>query len=399
MTQLAHPEFGMFSLKEMHRRYDRARELMRDANFDALFVSQDENVQYFAGTSPSMALNFSLTRPYMVVIPIDADPVAITMGRATLKAQGFIRDVRGYTELLSFPLKTVTDALRDLKLDRSRVGFELGHEHRMGIPVGSYLDLTRALPDMQPADAAGLLTRLRMIKSDEEVNSMRRAAEITAKARQRLFKHDNLRAGITEREVDRLMRQLIHEEGGDRTSFVILQSPRPGAASAFKPDRPLVRGEVLAIDTGACCGMYTIDYPRMCVLGRATDEMRRTYDAVLKVNQAMIDALRPGVTCAQLFGVCMKAIDDAGVSIDDPSRITGGRMGHGMGQIITEPPSIMPADHTVLQPGMIISTEPGVRSLSSPDVEFLYEDVHVITECGSEKLTHESNQLHERADF
>jgi Xaa-Pro aminopeptidase len=134
----------------------------------------------------------------------------------------------------------------------------------------------------------------------------------------------------------------------------------------------------------------------MAILGKATDEHKHVYRAVLEVNRKMTEALRPGITCAQLFDVCMKAIDDAGVEIDDPSRIDGGRMGHGMGMIITKPPSIMPGDNTVLEPGMIISTEPGVRL---GNIQFLYEDVHVVTESGSDRLTQESDTLHERIDF
>jgi Xaa-Pro aminopeptidase len=397
MSMLVQPEFGAFSLGEMERRHRKARELMSDAGIDALFLSQDENVQYFAGTSPSMTLNFSLTRPYMLIVPANAPPVAITMGRGNLLASGYVKDVRGYKELLSFPLATVVNVLKELGLEKSRIGFELGHEQRMGIPVGAFLEIRESLPAMKAVDAGSLLIRTRIIKSPEEVALMRQAAEITGRARQWLFKHEKLKHGITEREIDRLMRQLILEEGGDRTSFVILQdNNKPGASNPFKTDRRLNRGDILAIDTGAYCGMYTIDYPRMAILGKATDEHKHVYRAVLEVNRKMTEALRPGITCAQLFDVCMKAIDDAGVEIDDPSRIDGGRMGHGMGMIITEPPSIMPGDNTVLEPGMIISTEPGVRL---GNIQFLYEDVHVVTESGSDRLTQESDTLHERIDF
>jgi Xaa-Pro aminopeptidase len=361
-----------------------------------LVVTQEENLQYFIGTTSSMALNFSLTRPSVLIIPINAPPVIMTMGRGNVSASGFIKDIRGYSDLLAFPLATLVDLFRELGLENSPIGFELGHEQRMGIPVGGYLDLLQSLPGIVPVDAGPLLHRLRMIKSDEEVAFMRTAAEITARARQRLFHHEKLRHGITERQVDRLMRQLILEEGGDRTAFVILQSPKPGAGNPFKTDRPLDRGDVLAIDTGACCGQYTIDYPRMVVLGKATDAHKKAYEAILFVNRKMTESLRPGITCSRLFTICMNAIEQAGARIDDPSRLTSGRMGHGMGMLITEPPSIMPNDHTVLEPGMIISTEPGIRL---GDVEFLYEDVHVITPDGSKCLTLESDVLHERPDF
>ena len=192
------------------------------------------------------------------------------------------------------------------------------------------------------------------------------------------------------------MRQLILEEGGDRTAFVILQSDKPDASHPFKVDRTLTGGEVLAIDTGACCGMYTIDYARRVVLGKASDQERKTYDAVLEVNQEMADALKPGVTYSGLLEVCMQAIKHSGATLDDPARVVSARMGNGQGMIITEPPSITPNDQTVLEPGIVISTEPGVRM---GDVRFLYEDVHVITATGSERLTTETDVLQERPDF
>ena len=86
------------------------------------------------------------------------------------------------------------------------------------------------------------------------------------------------------------------------------------------------------------------------------------------------------------------AMKDVGVEPDSPSRLKIGRMGHGQGILISEPPSIAPDDHTVLEPGMVISTEPGVRS---GPVQFLWEDVHVITEDGHEQLTLETDELRE----
>jgi Xaa-Pro aminopeptidase len=78
--------------------------------------------------------------------------------------------------------------------------------------------------------------------------------------------------------------------------------------------------------------------------------------------------------------------------VDEPAKLSRGRMGHGQGMLVTEPPSITPADHTVLEPGMVISTEPGLRM---GDVHYLWEDVHVITEEGHEQLTLETPELRE----
>ena len=104
--------------------------------------------------------------------------------------------------------------------------------------------------------------------------------------------------------------------------------------------------------------MYSIDYARMATLGRATNLQKRVHAAVLEVNQVMIDALRPGLTCSELHRIGLEAMGPAGVERDAPSPELG-RMGHGQGMLITEPPSVTPGDHTVLEPGMVISTEPG----------------------------------------
>ena len=184
----------------------------------------------------------------------------------------------------------------------------------MGMPVGSYLELVSALPEAEFVDAADIIVSLRMVKAPEEMAYLRRAAEITGRARQRVF--DEVRPGMTERELVRLVRRLILEEGGDRTSFVHLQLDLAGSKNAFPYDRPLQAGTVLAVDTGAYVGMYTVDYARMAVLGKATDEQRRVHAAALQVNQQMMDALRPGVRCSELYAVAIGAIKEAGVTVD-----------------------------------------------------------------------------------
>jgi Metallopeptidase family M24 len=104
-------------------------------------------------------------------------------------------------------------------------------------------------------DAADIVIRLRMVKSEEELRYMRKAAEVTGLARQRLFDR-HIVSDMTERDVARAMRRLILEEGGDRTSFVHLQLDLPGCKNQFHYERPLRKGTVLAVDTGAYVWMY-----------------------------------------------------------------------------------------------------------------------------------------------
>lgn len=384
------PLYAMFSEKEMMRRWQCAQDLMLEQGLDVLMISGEENFQYFAGTSASLALHASLTRPSLFILPKNRDPIIITQGRGNLTLSCYVRDIRDYSEILQFPTQLTLDVLKEVTTANNRIGLELGHEQRIGMPVGVCLELAEALPDIQFVDASKIFIQLRMVKSDEEIAYIREAAEITARARQRLF--GLVRQRMTERDVARLMRQLILEEGGDNTSFVILQLDLPGSGNTFNYDRPLKKQMVLAVDTGARVGMYTIDYARMGILGTATPAQKEMHQKVLQVNEAMKEALRPGVKCSEVYQVGVRAIEEVGLEIFGTFGVLEGRMGHGQGILATEPPSIAGEDHTVLEPGMVISTEPAV---CQGDLHFQWEDVHVITPEGSEQLTQETSELRE----
>lgn len=100
-------EYAMFSRKDIDHRYARARDLMGRAGIGVLFLSGEENFQYFVGTSASLALHHSLTRPSIFILPIEGDPIIVTQGRDNLTLGSYISDIRVYSELLSFPHEVV----------------------------------------------------------------------------------------------------------------------------------------------------------------------------------------------------------------------------------------------------------------------------------------------------
>ena len=389
-------EYHLFTRAEMERRYSRARELMGQQGIDALFITGEENFQYFAGTSAALALHGSLTRPSVFILPMDREPMVLTQGRDNLTLSCYVTDIRDYSDLLTFPHDQTLDLLRETGLKNKRIGAELGQEQRMGMPVGAYLDIVAALPEVEFVDAADIIIKLRTVKSTEELVYIRQAADITGRARQRLY-DGHISPGMTERELVRALRRLILEEGGDRTSFVHVQldvqSAVPGAKNSFNYDRPLRSGTVIGLDAGAYFRQYTVDYPRFAALGKASEEQRRLHEAVKRVSKKMADALRPGLTCAEIHAVGVRAIEaESGLDVPTREMFARGRMGHGQGILVTEPPSITQSDHTVLEAGMIISTEPKVRS---GPLEFQWEDTHLVTEDGHELLTLETDELRE----
>ena len=250
-------EYALFTRVEMERRWNTARDMMARQDVDALMITGEENFQYFAGASASLALHHSLTRASVFILPMKRDPIIVTQGVDNLKLGCYVTDVRPYTELLSFPHDTVVESLRDAGSSVKSIGVELGQEQRMGMPVGAYMELVNAMSGVNFVDAAQIIISMRIVKSSEEIAYIRLAADITGRARQRLF--GMIEPGMTERQVVRLMRQMILEEGGDRTSFVILQQDYIGAKNQMPYDRPLVKGDILAVDAGAYVRQYNVD--------------------------------------------------------------------------------------------------------------------------------------------
>lgn len=387
-------EYPLFTRQEMDRRYNKVREFMAERKIDVLLITGEENFHYFSGACASIAIHNSIARPSVLLLPLDRDPIILTQHQSNISLSTYVSDIRAYSDVLNFPHGLIVDALEDVTWTYRRVGAELGQEQRMGIPVGAYLALMTAMPSTEFVDAADIIVKLRMVKSLEEIAYMKTAADITGRARQRLFDR-YVTPGMTERDVARTMGQLIMEEGGDRLAFVHLQLDIPGCDNQFHYERPLEKGTILAVDAGAYVQMYTIDFPRHATLGQATEAQKEVHRRVRGINRKMADALRPGVRASDIHRVAVAAIEDAGVTVENPERLKGGaRFGHGQGMLITEPPSINHRDDTVLEAGMVISTEPSIRMGAE---HCKWEDVHVVTDDGHEQITLETDELREIA--
>jgi Xaa-Pro aminopeptidase len=383
-----HAEGVVFSHRELRRRIEKAQELLKDARIDCLFMTGDENFHYFTGGA-GMTHMRSNTRPNIVIVPAEGEPIAITGAAFTpiIELAGAIRDIRPYTSILGAPVPLLAKALKDLGLKNRKVGVELGLEQRLNLPLKDYLELAKSLPDIEFLDASEIIWDLRMVKSKEEVALIRQACQITGHARQKTFRE--VEVGMTEREIMRLFARHLLEAGGDRVSFIIVNTGIPSNSTYIYLDRPLKKGNVLSIDGGTYVHTYTCDYVRLAVAGNPTPDQERNHRVVREVSQQMAEALKPGLTCADIFKVGAKALKEEGFAAHTKT----GRMGHGQGILVTEPPSITAHDKTVLKPGMVISTEPSGPKTSRGS--FTWEDVYVITDDGAERLSTETEEFFE----
>ena len=146
------------------------------------------------------------------------------------------------------------------------------------------------------------------------------------------------------------------------------------------PESVLENGHVLIIDTGSTFDGYFCDFDRNFAFGDLPEETRRAYDTVYRATDVGIETARPGKTTTDLWQAMWSVLDKGG-SLGN--RV--GRMGHGLGMELTEWPSVMPGDDTLLEPGMVLTIEP-VMSFA-PGKEMVHEENILITGESARILT------------
>jgi Xaa-Pro aminopeptidase len=142
----------------------------------------------------------------------------------------------------------------------------------------------------------------------------------------------------------------------------------------FKP------GDVLVTETGAPIWGYNAELERALVIGPVSDEVRRLFDHAAAAQQVAFEAIRPGVTCADVDEAVLRYFEQ-----HDLLRYWRQHVGHAIGLRNHEAPFLDVGDHTRIEPGMVFTVEPGVYSAEVGG--FRHSDTVVVTEDGIDLLT------------
>jgi Xaa-Pro dipeptidase len=354
------PELPQIPLQEYLQRLERLRALMRHNDLQAVLLGTGTNLRYFSGY-PSPAR--SGCRPFFLLLPVAGDPVFIVHCGRKAEAQRYswVKDVREYAELSRVPLQLIRDALKDCGALGGKLGMELGFEQCFDVPYLEFCRLQETLSEMMIVDAGPYLWRLRMIKSEAEIACQKRACHILSDAYAKAFAA--VREGTTEREVANHLRACLENEGAT-DQWILITSGRGNYDLATKPPeaRPIRRGDMVWIDAGcAVCG-YWSDFSRAAVVGEPSTEQSRAQDEIHRITWEAVQKVRPGVSASQLAQACNTRLAGLGFAITSSISGLASRVGHGVGLDVTEPPHIAEYDETVLEPGMVITLEPGVAT-------------------------------------
>jgi Xaa-Pro aminopeptidase len=234
--------------------------------------------------------------------------------------------------------------------------------------------------------APPLVERGRMVKDAAEILRIRRAVELGAG----LFRiaRKRIRPGVSEVEAAAAMEYEARCAGAEGMSFptILASGARSAIVHGRASDARIPRRGFVVCDFGVILAGYCSDRTRTVHVGRPSREARHLYEAALEAQLAAIAAVRPGVTGAEVDFAARRALRQRKLA-----RYFTHSTGHGLGLEIHEAPRLAVGQSQKLEPGMVITIEPGVYVPGKWGVRI--EDVVVVTSSGCEVLTPTDKEL------
>ena len=237
----------------------------------------------------------------------------------------------------------------------------------------------------EPGLSSEFLGELRLIKSPEEQERIARTAELVSLGID--VAQREARPGITERDLKREIEAAMWEGGADTVDYVLVQAGANSAAPHHSAGNDVLRtGEPVLVDIGVCMDDYFADITQQAFLGEPPDEYAEAYEVVHAAQQAGFVAARAGAAVGDVASAASTVIIDSGYG-----EWNGPRTGHGLGVDIHEPPSVIEGNETELQPGMVITIEPGIYIPGRYGIRI--EDTVLVTDGEGQRLTRGARPL------
>ena len=221
--------------------------------------------------------------------------------------------------------------------------------------LADHAQLKKLHPATRLLKAPPILSRMRRLKDDTEVALLQKAIRVAEESF--LAARARVRVGQTELELAARIEYEMKCRGASGPAFGTICAEGSNAAlpHAHPGGRKFKRGSAILIDWGARVGGYCSDLTRMLFVGSIPPKLREVYAVVLAAQERALASIRPGQRMCDVDAVARRVIDDAGFG----ERFSHG-LGHGLGLEVHEPPSLSWRSKEELEPGMVITVEPGV---------------------------------------
>jgi Xaa-Pro aminopeptidase len=326
-------------------------------------VTAPLNVRYLTGFSSSNA-----------ALLVEPDASATLYADFRYAERGREVDGVAFVETSRYLLPAVAELLSG-----RRIGFEETH-----LSFAGYRMLGEGGVDLVPT--AGLVESLRAVKDDDEIDAMRRAAALSDEILEALSKERF--TGRTERELVWWLERSFRNAGAEGVSFptVVAAGETAAAPHAIPGDRAVEPGNFVTVDLGCILDGYCSDCTRTFSAGNPPARLVEAYAICLEAQLAGLAAVRPGVAGRDADAASREPIEAAGLGW-----AYGHGMGHGVGLEVHEAPVLRPESKDVLQPGNMVTVEPGIYFPGEGGMRI--EDLVLVTADGCERLTEFPKEL------
>ncbi len=349
-------------------RIARLRSAMQSAGLDAMLVTHGPNRRYVSG--------FTGSSGYVLVTGEEA--LLLTDFRYVSQA--------AEQAAACTVLKHGTEPFESIAEQARRLGIRaLGVEGRhLSLVQGKALQ--EAVGHIECVPTEHVAEKLRDVKDADEIGALREAARIADAAFASVL--GIIRPGVSEKKIAAELEYRIRLLGADCgwPGFIVASGIRSALPHGVASDKEIGYGEFVTLDFGAIVRGYMSDVTRTVFVGRPSDRHREIYAAVLEANETAIRGLRPGMDGKQGDALGRDVIVSRGYG-----EYFGHGLGHGIGLEIHELVRLSPQSESVLEPGNVLTVEPGVYVPNFGGVRI--EDDVLITRDGAEALTSSPKQL------
>lgn len=346
-------------------RRSKLRSLLKKAKHSAMLVSHEPNVRYLTGFTGEASL--------LLITP--TSELMISDSRFETQLQN---ECPGLEAVIRTAKSTQAEVVAQVLSERKIRAVAVEGE---ALSIASFEQFKAKAPSTEFVVTTGLLDQLRMIKDKTEIAALRRAIDIAQRgfqAVQGLFTPD-----MTELNVAHELEHLMRRHGALRAAFEPIVGVGPQAALPHYRAGParLSEAPFVLIDWGAVePSGYHSDLTRVLATSKIPPKLEKLYRVVFEAQAAAIALMKPGALAKDVDAAARKVIADNGFE-----RYFGHGLGHGIGLEIHEQPRLSPLSNDVLQPGMVITVEPGIYLPHYGGIRL--EDDVLITRDGHEVMT------------
>ncbi len=360
------------------QRVKKIQKALQGRKLDAVLITEPHNRRYLSGyTAADHGIQETAG---ILLIPKKGKPWLLTDFRFALQAE---EEAQGFTvELYKKGLFTLLKNLLPT-LNIRRLGFE--SHYFLHSSVGKLEEMAKNIK-VEPVPLLGLVERMRAIKTEEEIQLIKKSVLLNEQVFQAV--HKTLTPGMTEIDIALSLEQTMKKMGAEEPSFETIVAFGTNAAKphAVPTNRVLQNGEIVLIDMGLVLQGYCSDMTRTFVVGKPKKKFLQRLRVVRKAQLAGIKAIRAGAICRDVDQAARKVITDAGYG-----DFFGHSLGHGVGLAVHEAPGLGSRNRKKLRARMIVTIEPGVYLPDWGGIRL--ENMAVVREDGCEVLNEDTTGL------